>query len=252
MNKLKMIVLLAMLCVSNLAHAEVRLEIGVGTAKHGLAEEGSWWYEGFQVDTKLKTSAFSVGILWTPIEMGKTRLGARIGYSDLGRITANNTFPIYEDWSSSDARVNPNCDRTTLAGCTGKYQGAGKAKGLYVGPVVERDFETGKLWLEPGKITLGLEGGLFFYRSEWVAINARAVDQHGEFVPAGWDQIRWDHVRNDHGTWYVGLNARWNDLFVSWRRYSNVRASDTSKGFEYVGISSGPVWSVTIGASLKF
>jgi hypothetical protein len=231
------------LLVSAAVQAEVRLELATGVAKHQLAPEGSWWYEGFQTNVRTRTSAFSVGLLWTPIERGRTRLGLRAGYSDLGRVTADNAFPIYEDWSMADARVNPNCDRATLAGCTGKYHGAGKAKGFYIGPALDRDF---------GGLTLGVEGGLFLYRSEWVAINARAVDGAGEFIPPGWDQIRWDHVRNHHGTWYGGLNARWRGLFVTWRRYSNVRAADTSKGFEYVGMTSGPVWSFMVGASLPF
>jgi hypothetical protein len=233
----------ALLASSAGAHAELRLELATGVAKHRMAPEGSWWYEGFETNARIKTSAWSAGLLWTPIERGRLRLGARIGYSDLGRVTADNSFPIYENWTMADARVNPNCDRATLAGCTGKYHGAGKAKGFYFGPAAERDF---------GAFTLGLEAGLFLYRSEWVAINTRAVDDAGEFIPPGWDQIRWDHVRNHHGTWYTGLNARWRGLFVTWRHYSNVRAADTSKGFEYVGMTSGPVWSLMVGASLPF
>jgi hypothetical protein len=233
----------ALLAASATAHAELRLELAAGVARHRLAPEGSWWYDGFPTDVRLRTSAFTAGIAWTPLSWGKTRLGVRAGYSDLGRVTSDNSFPIHEDRSIHDSRVNPNCDRATLSGCNGRYQGSGKTRGFYFGPAVERDF---------GPITLGAEAGLYVYRSHWVAINWRAYDAAGEFTPPGWDQIHWDHVRDEHGTWYTGLNARWNGLFVSWRHYANVRAGDTSKGPLYIGMTSGPLWSFMVGASLPF
>lgn len=239
----KILIAVAALLFASPVYAELRLEATAGVAKHGLAPEGSWWYDGFETNNQLQTSAFAVGLLWTPWEWRGYRLGMRGGYSDLGTVKANNHFPIYEDGSIHDARVNSNCDRTTLSGCTGKYRGAGTTKGFYFGPAGERDF---------GPVTLGAEVGLFMYRSKWVAINARGVDSAGEFMPAGWDRTQWDQVRNDHGTWYAGVNARWNGWFVSYRHYANVRAADTSKGFEYVGLTSGPVWSLMVGASLGF
>jgi hypothetical protein len=226
---------------SGRAQAEgLRLELAAGVAHHRLAPEGSWWYDGFERETKLTVPSFSAGVLWTPIEWKRYRFGLRAGYVDLGTVTASNSFPIVEDHSAADARVNPTCNRTTLAGCTGKFKGTGWAHGWYLGPAAERDF---------GRFTLGAEAGLLYYKSAWIATDFKVADEKGVFIPGDWDGMRWDQIEAWHGTSYAGLNARWRALFVTGRVYNDVHAADTNKGKDFIGMTSGPVWSVLAGIS---
>lgn len=223
------------------ARPRLRLELGAGVAQSRLAPEGSWWYAGFATHTELRTRAFSVGGSWLPLARGPYRLGLRAGYSDLGTVKASNEFPIFEDGSSRDARVNPTCDRATLAGCTGKFQGRGPTKGWSFGPVIERDFRG---------VTLGAEAGVFYYRAKWVATEFRAVDEHGEFVPGNFANLRWDELNKPHATWYIGATARWKLFFVQARRYALVHAADTERGKDFIGMTSGPLWSLMAGVAI--
>lgn len=221
----------------------LRLELSAGISKHALAPEGTWWYSGFDTNAKLVTPGYTAGLLWTPIKKGDWLLGARVGYADLGRVRATNSFPVYEDGTHRDARVNPSCNRTTLEGCTGKFDGSGKTKGWYLGPAFERDFG--------GGVALGGEIGVYRYRSAWVAGNVRIEDGNGgEFIPPAFDGFTWNSANGEHTTSYVGANARWNYLYVYARRYSMVHASQVEVSHDFIGMTSGPVWTVMVGLSI--
>ena len=219
------------------ANAEgLRLEAGIGLSHHKLAPEGSWWYEGFEQDTKLTTPTWQLGLAYF-----KNGWGIRGGYTDLGTVKASNQFPVVEDHSSADARVDPNCNRQTLAGCTGQFTGRGPTKGWYVGPAYEHRF---------GSFTYGAEFGVFRYSAKWVATNWTVVDAQGEFTPAQWSGFEWNEVDKWHTTWYAGGNLRWKDLFLQARRYAAVHAANTDKGSAFIGMTSGPVWTVLAGISV--
>ena len=220
----------------------LRLELGAGVATHQLAPEGSWWYDGFQTKTKLLTSAYQVGMLWTPIKSGAWSFGGRAGYANLGTVQSWNSFPIFEDGSHRDSRVNPNCNKHTLEGCVGAYNGQGKASGYYFGPAAERDFG--------GGVAIGGEVGAIKYKSAWTADQVRGVESDGEpFCAFGGD---WDYARGYHWTSYIGAHARWQWLQISARRYSSVMASRAEINPMFVGMTSGPVWTVMLGASIGF
>jgi hypothetical protein len=219
--------------------SDVRFEMGAGVARHSLAPEGSWWYDGFDVKTKLTTSSYSFGVAWNPLHSGRWSYGARLGYANLGTVQSWNSFPIFEDFTEKDARVNANCDRETLHGCVGAYNGQGKSSGYYLGPVVER---------KVGDLVLGGELGAFRYKSSWTADSVRAVEPNGDpWCTFGGD---WDYARGHHATSYVGAHARWEWVHVSVRRYSNIRASRTDVHKDFVGMTSGPVWTMQIGLSI--
>lgn len=223
---------------------DLRLELGTGFTKHRLAPPGAWHYEddGFQSAMKLLVGSYQVGLRWMPIKRGDTLIGIRVGYADLGKIHASNSFPVIEDRSNADARVNPVCDHATLHGCTGRFDGVGQTRGFYIGPAIERDFG--------GGVVLGIEGGLLGYESYWRAGNIRVVDGTTEFTPPMWGQnFTWDSARGYHVTPYVGANARWHNVYFAGRLYSQVHAADTAKCADCIGMTSGPVWSVMVGYS---
>jgi hypothetical protein len=230
--------------IGAISHSQtLRLEIGAGVAKHQLAPEGSWWYEGFDTKTKLLTGSYEAGLAWFPIQRGDWLIGGRAGYFNTGTVKAQNSFPIFEDRTNRDARVNPVCDKQTYEGCTGKFSGQGKASGWYIGPAVEKSF--GKDWSVGGEI------GAFFYSSAWTADTLRVFDNDGtEFTPPGQEHYGWDNARERHVTPYAGLNARYQWVYVSTRVYGNVRAARTDVNPEFVGMTSGPVWSVMAGLSI--
>lgn len=222
-----------------ISHSQVRLEASAGIADHFLAPEGSWWYDGFDKKTKLTTGGYQAGLLWAPLKSGAWSFGARVGYANLGTVQSWNSYPIFEDHSSRDARVNSVCNPSTLAGCTGSYNGRGNSSGYYFGPVAERDFG--------GGVAFGAEFGAFRYQSSWEADSVRVVE-NGQPVRA-FDGT-WDYARGYHVTSYAGASARWEWLQVSVRRYSNVHASRAEIDPMYVGMTSGPVWTVMVGLSI--
>lgn len=217
----------------------LRLELGAGIADHTLAPEGSWWYEGYETKTKLTTPSHQVGLIWTPIQRGAWSIGGRLGYANLGTVQSWNSFPIFEDYSDKDHRVNPNCNKENLHGCVGAYNGQGKSSGYYLGPVIERDFSG---------VALGAEFGGYRYKSAWTADSVRGVEPDGTpFCAFGGD---WDAARAYHWTSYIGAHARWQWLQISVRRYSNVHASRAEVDPMFVGMTSGPVWTVLAGLSI--
>lgn len=220
----------------------LRLEATTGVTKHHLAPEGAWHYSGFETNNKLLVGSYQVGLLWLPIKSGDWSLGVRGAYADLGKVRASNSFPVIEDRSSADARVNPICDRSTLHGCTGRFDGIGKTKGWSIGPALERDFG--------GGVSVGIEAGAYIYWSNWRASNIRVVDGRDEFTPPMWQNFTWDSAKGQHVTSYVGGNARWHNLFFSARLYSQVHAADTAKCNDCIGMTSGPIWSAMAGISI--
>lgn len=225
-----------------IGHAQTRLEIAAGFTKHKLAPEGAWHYDGFETDTRLLVGSYAVGLLWTPIKAGDWLIGARGGYANLGKVHAMNSFPIFER-GPGDARINPVCDRATLYGCTGRFNGTGTTKGWYLGPAIERNF---------GSVAVGAEAGAYIYHSNWIARDLRVVDGGQEFIPPMWEGFVWDSAKGQHITPYVGANARWNNFFVSGRYYSQVHAARTELHPDFIGMTSGPVWSVMAGLSWEF
>lgn len=234
------VIIFAILIFTAPARAELRLEGAVGIAKHTEAPEGSWWYQNYATDTKLLTSSYQLGAMWTPIRSGAWSYGARAGYANLGTVQSWNSFPIFEDGTHRDNRVNPHCNQSTLEGCIGAYNGQGKASGYYLGPMLERDFG--------GGVALGAELGAYRYKSAWTADQVRGVDPDGvPFCSFGGD---WDYARGYHTTSYLGAHARWEWMQFSVRRYSNVRASRVDVNKDFVGMTSGGVWTLQIGVSI--
>lgn len=223
------------------AAAPVRVELGVGIARSSLAPEGSWWYDGFDTKTKLTTLSHKAGLMWAPLKSGAWSYGGRVGYANLGTVQSWNSFPIFEDGTRRDSRVNPNCNHSNLEGCVGAYNGQGKASGYYLGPVAERDFG--------GGVAIGGEIGAIKYKSSWTADSVRAVDANGQpWCTFGGD---WDLARGYHWTSYIGAHARWEWLQFEVRRYSSIGASRAEINPMFVGMTSGAVWTAQVGVSIQ-
>jgi hypothetical protein len=228
---------LLLLCVSSVALAEnhdpLRFELQAGACKYQLAPEGSWWYEGYQTDVKLTVPCHQVGISWLPVKRGTWRFGVRGSYVDLGEVKANNDFPAVEDGSQNDHRVNP-------AGPVGSYSGSGGAWGWTLGPVAE--WSTGR-WTVSGEL-----GAAYLWT--WWHVTQASIDG----VPIN---INWRYADGYKWTSYLGLGAHYSidkawRVDLSLRRYSQVHASQAEVNSEYIGIFSGPVYSLMLGASYAF
>jgi hypothetical protein len=218
---------LLLLCVSSVALAEnhdpLRFELQAGACKYHLAPEGSWWYEGYQTDVKLTVPCHQFGISWLSVKRGTWRFGIRGSYVDLGEVKANNDFPAVEDGSQNDNRVNP----------------AG-ARGWTIGPVAERSF---------GRWTVSGELGAAHLWTWWHVTQA-SIDG----TPVN---INWRYADGYKWTSYLGLGAHYS-INKAWRvdltgrRYSQVHASQAEVNSQYVGIFSGPVYSLMLGVSYQF
>lgn len=217
----------------------LRLELGAGVSRYSLAPEGSWWYDGFDTKNKLVVRSYQAGLAWLPLKSGAWSYGAKVGYANLGTVQSWNSFPIFEDGTHRDSRVNPNCNRSNLEGCVGSYNGQGKSSGYYFGPAVERAFG--------GEVSLGAEVGVYSYKSSWTADSVRGIENGEVWCAFGGD---WDLARARHVTSYLGATARWEWLQLSARRYSSVHASRAEIDPMYVGLTSGPVWTVMVGLSI--
>lgn len=221
----------------------LRLEATVGVSQHALAPEGSWHYSGFPTNNKLLAGSYTVGLQWMPIKRDVWSFGLRGGYADLGKVKANNEFPIHEDWTNKDARVNPSCNKTTLDGCTGRFEGQGTTRGIYLGIVAERDFG--------GGVALGGELGAYHYKASWKARNVMVLDDYrDEFKPLVWDGFVWNEADSKHTTPYIGAHARWHYLLIAGRIYGNVHASRSEVNPGFIGMTDGIVWSFLVGLSL--
>lgn len=221
----------------------LRFEMGAGLTQHQLAPEGSWWYDGFDKHTKLLVGSWKTGFLWTPIKSGEWDFGVRGGYADLGKTKAENSFPVFEDGSSRDARVNPNCDHATFSGCVGRFDGQGHTKGWYLGPALEYH-------LLPD-MTLSAELGAYVYRSDWIAKSFRIVDPAGgDFTPVVMQGVVWNNAKATHVTPYIGGGFRFMWFTLDARFYNQVHASNMAVNKDFIGMTSGPVWSLMAGFSI--
>jgi opacity protein-like surface antigen len=226
-------VVLALVTVANTRADEFRLEAGLGACRYSLAQEGSWWYDGYRTDTKLTTPCHQVGLSWLPAVTGGWKLGGRLAYVNLGTVKANNSFPAVEDGSYHDNRVNPK-------GPVGEYSGRGGASGVTLGPVAERSY---------GAWTLSGEAGVAYLRTYWHVDDASIEGEKQD--------INWRHADGNKWTWYAGLGTHY-DLTKHWRAdltfryYGRVHASQAQTNYQYIGLFGGPAYTVLVGASYKF
>lgn len=214
------------------AHAEgINLEATGGQCNHRLAPDASWHYEygGYQNKMRLNTNCLQLGISVLPYEWDGVKWGFRAAYVSLGSVRADNTYPTDEP-----AYFRAKDSGTPVQSATGRYQGNGSTKGFTFGLAAEE---------ERFGLRLGAEVGLAVLRSTW------HVDYPDGRAIAGC-RGDWACADSTHATYYFGVNARYKYLFLSVRQYANAHASNAKANPLFVGPTTGPVTSVTLGVSV--
>lgn len=211
----------------------VRLEGAAGHCRHRLAPDASWSYRewgNYQTSMELNPACYQIGLSYLPLELYGVKFGIRGAFVNLGRVTADNTFPTDEKEYFRAKET-----RTAVQSDTGRFQGYGTSKGFTLGLAAER---------RRYGLDFGAEAGIALLRNTW------HVNLPG-FGSAVLNGCRDDWACADclNGTWYVGVNARYQYLFVSIRRYANVHASQAGRNPLFVGPTDGPVTQITAGIS---
>ena len=206
------------------AHAQVRLELGIGKCQHSLAQDGSWHYTygGYQNNNSVRPTCYQAGASWMPAHRWGLDFGVRGSFVELGEVKASgNSYPINEA-----AYFQARSTRTAFNdGGQGYASGEGSSWGYTVGPVVEKRL---------GSLTLGGEAGLAYIHSTW---HANTVLYPSWAFADGW---RWTN--------YLGAQVRYKIAYVSVRRYADVGAWRPCDGCW--GLTLGPVVQATIGLSV--
>jgi hypothetical protein len=221
-------------CASAHADAPVRLEATAGVCKHGLAPDASWSYRewgNYENKMRLNPACYQLGVSYLPLDWDGVKVGIRGAFIDLGRVTADNTFPVDEPeyFRAKDTR-------TPVRSATGRFHGNGTHKGFSLGLAAETH------WLV---FDVGAEGGLALLRNTW------HVNLPGMSAMVGCRED-WACADGNQITPYVGVNARYKMFYVSLRQYVSVHASNCEKNGLFIGLTSGSVRQLTAGVSLEF
>lgn len=224
------------------ADSNIRVEVAGGQCRHHLAADASWSYRdwgSYQSNMELQPSCLQAGVSWMPYwkGFGKTRLGLRIAYVDLGNITADNTFPL-DELEYFRAKET----KTPVNSPTYSFHGNGGSRGMTMGLASEFPLAWG--------IHVGPEAGAAFLYSRW---NAYFPNQEEE-SPVGGCGKGWACANGWHATAYAGVTVRYEWLQISARRYFNAHASNTNspdtRSALFIGPTTGPVDSILIGISI--
>jgi hypothetical protein len=214
----------------------LRLEGALGRCRHHLAPDSSWSYREwgtYENNMQVQPHCFQVGIVVLPYEWNSVKWGFRAAYVDLGRVTADNTFPLDEPeyFRAKDTR-------TPINSPTGRFHGYGTHRGLTLGLAAEKPM----LGLD-----FGVEAGLALLRNTW------HVNLPGMSAMVGCRED-WACADGNQITPYFGVNARYKIFYVSVRQYMSVHASNARMNVPhsdlFTGPTSGPVTQVTIGVSI--
>lgn len=215
--------------------SDIRFEAMGGTCQHRLAQDASWSYRewgNYETNMNIKPACYQLGVSWMPKWGGETRLGLRISYVDLGKITADNTFPQDEK-----AYFQAKESGTPVNSTTSRFQGHGGTRGITYG--LASEFPVGPLQVGP-------EAGAAWLFSRWKAF---FPDKEEERSGCG---IGWSCADGWHATMYVGATVRYEWLMFSYRRYFNAHASKASENPLFIGPTTGPVDQFVVGLSIPF
>jgi hypothetical protein len=228
------LILVAVFFAANVKAEGLRLEGGLGRCRHHLAPDSSWSYRdwgSYENNMQVQPHCFQLGASYLPFEFGGIKLGIRGAFVDLGRVTADNTYPIDEP-----AYFRAKDSRTTVQSATARFTGYGTHKGFTLGLAAEKEM-LGIHW--------GAETGLALLRNTWhvnfPGMNATAMTGCRE---------DWACADGNQVTPYIGINARYRVFYVSVRQYSSVHASECDKNFQFIGPTAGTVTQVTAGISV--
>lgn len=231
---------LATLAISAHAEGGLRLEGGAGACRYGKAQDGTWWKNGYPTETKLDTNCLSAGLSWAPFPTPGGRLGLRVALHDFGTAKAD-TFVPARDADANHYPTGAACDQTTFKDCVGHYQQWGRARGISIGPLIEKD---------TALATVGFEAGALFYSSYW-RVNG-TIPGPGTCPTCTQPpfQFDWNGAAGHHTTWYLGGTLEHRGLFLRIRWYRSMSASQAQLNPENIGLISGPLSEVMLGFQL--
>jgi hypothetical protein len=213
--------------------AALRVEIAGGICKHRLAEDSAWSYRewgDYDTNIRLDPKCYQFGFSYLPFTFKHLRWGIRAAYVDLGRLDADNSYPIDEA-----EYFRAKATRTPVNSETGRFQATGGSRGITLGLAAEYPV---------GPLRIGAEiGGAGLYSTWHLDFN------HAQAVNEGCRQD-WACADGWNGTWYIGMTARAEWLFVSLRQYQNVHASQRSDNPLFIGPTTGRVTQVVVGLSV--
>lgn len=215
------------------AEPTTRVEILGGSCQHRFAPDSSWSYRewgNYETNMDLSPKCYQLGVSYLPFQLKGWDWGFRAAYVDLGRIDADNTFPVNEPEYFRAKET-----KTPVNSPTERFQGTGGARGLTLGLATER---------KVGPLHVGPEGGLALLYSRW------HVESPDVVAILNGCRSDWACADGWKATAYVGLTARYGWLMVSARRYLNVRASQAQDNPLYIGPTTGPVDAVMVGLSI--
>lgn len=234
---MRTLLLAVTLCVAKAAIAEepsLRLEAMGGQCQHRLAPDSSWHYQygGYEINMPLRVRCLQLGLSVMPFGSGDLRWGFRVAYVDLGKIEANNTYPVNEQ-----AYFDAKDSGTEVQSETARFHGQGGARGLTLGLASEY-----RVWRH---LRVGPEFGAAGLYTRW-----HTQFNHAQAVNEGCRTNDWACADGLHWTPYAGLTVRWEWLQVSARRYFNVLTSQSEKNPLFTGPTTGPVDSIMVGLSI--
>lgn len=205
--------------------ADLRWEASGGVCKLGLAPSGIWWDERYEHDVDVTSGCYQLGLSAAPWHWKGWDFGWRAAYVDLGKFSADSMAPSRDE----DMDRQPDgseCDRNTWKDCVTHFDGQGRAYGLSLGPLMERDV---------GKLRLGMETGLYLYRSHYTVTTTHQY---------GYSEV-WDRARGTLVTPYLGVTANYGYFMTTARVYASIREDGGCGGC--CGLTRGPAFQLTAG-----
>ena len=212
---------------------DLRFEASTGLCGYGMSEKGSWWNDHYETNIDRRGACWQIGLSQTPWKWGRYDLGWRAAYVRFPKLTTNSVMAARDE----DQFNHPNgdgCVAETRESCTIRTKGGGRVQGLSVGPIVERRI---------GRATLGAEVGLFFYHNEFDVQVRPGPGNPGAFQP-----YQWNHAEGWRRKPYVGVNARYDWLFLAGRAYHQLDAKGECDMCS--GATGGTAWQWTVGISV--
>lgn len=179
--------------------------------KASAREDGTWHQSRYETDLKLIDHGLRIGASWPIGNAYGLELRGLAEYVDLGRFDSD---AIATNDDADVWRPVLNCDFRTGTQCLSRYQGTGGAYGAAAG--------VSALW-RSGKLAIGPELGVLFYRSWW---DVRVT----HFEDCGWNISvcngihEYNHATGDHYTPFFGVTLAYKYLYIAARRYHNVYA----------------------------
>ena len=215
-----------------------RFEAGLGQCKYGAEGNGIWYVEQYPHTLDMTAGCGQLGVSRIERRFGRTGIGWRFAYVDLGVAHVDAVFPMRDEEHYLPVMSGAGCDSVSLFGCLGNGMATQRARGLSLGIIAEHPI---------GPVNVGLDGGVFVYEGVFKV----DIDAH---PPGSWPAPAWAHGiewKGWRGTPYIGLTAQWAVLQISVRSYYAVHAREPGCAY-CTGVASRSAQQAIVGITLPF